>query len=385
MKVIRLKLKNWRNFKVADIDLGLNRTFFVGPNASGKSNALDIFRFLRDIANSEGGGFQKAVQSRGGTKKIRCLAARNIPEVGVEVTLQDQDDIWIYNIEFITENRGQRRTMIHKEYVELNGEILLNRPDNEDKKDPDLLTQSWLEHTLLNRKFKSVADFFNSITYLHLVPQILKHPTQFTQNENIGDDYFGQSFLYQLAKATPKTLKSRLGKIEKALQMAVPNLKELKFEKDDIKGTPHLKALYNHWRPNAGWQREDQFSDGTLRLIALLWSLLDSKGLLLLEEPELSLNPSIVKNLAAIFHKTARSKKNAGQLLITTHSNELLSDSGISQNEIVMIKPHAEGSDITNVSKIAEITALLDAGFSPSDAIIPNTAPQNVEQMALNL
>lgn len=385
MNVTRLRLKNWRNFKSADIDLSDSRTFLVGPNASGKSNALDAFRFIRDIANSDGGGFQKAVQSRGGTKKIRSLAARNTPEVGVEVTLKDDENTWIYNIEFVTENRGQRRTMIHKEYVERNGEILLNRPNEDDNEDLDLLTQSWLEHTLLNRKFKQVADFFNEITYLHLVPQVLKYPTQFTQNENIGDDYFGQSFLYQLAKASPSVLKSRLGKIEKALQVAVPNLKELKFEKDEITGTPHLKALYDHWRPNAGWQREDQFSDGTLRMIALLWSLLDSKGLLLLEEPELSLNPSIVKNLAAIFHRIARSKKNQGQLLITTHSNELLSDSGISYNEIVMIVPQSEGSNIKNVSEITEIKALLDAGFSPSDAILPSTAPQNVEQMALKL
>lgn len=385
MKVTNLKLKNWRNFKSANIELDSNRTFIVGPNASGKSNAMDAFRFLRDIANADGGGFQKAVQSRGGTKKIRCLAARNIPEVGVEVTFQEGENIWVYGIEFITENRGQRRTKIHREYVLHNKDSILNRPRKDDKEDQDLLTQSYLEHTLLNRKFKIIADYLNNITYLHLVPQILKHPSQFTQNENIGDDYFGQSFLYQLAKATPSVLRSRLGKIEKALQIAVPYLKELKFEKDEIKGTPHLKALYDHWRPKAGWQREDQFSDGTLRLIALLWSLLDSKGLLLLEEPELSLNPAIVKNLAAIFYKIARSRKNVSQLLITSHSNELLSDSGISSNEIVIVVPYNEGSKIKNVTELTEIKALLDAGFSPSDAVLPSTSPEHIDQMVLNI
>ncbi len=56
MIVSRLKLKNWRNFSRMDILLR-QRQFIVGPNASGKSNLLDVFRFLRDIAKSEGGGF----------------------------------------------------------------------------------------------------------------------------------------------------------------------------------------------------------------------------------------------------------------------------------------------------------------------------------------
>ena len=49
-KFRKLYLENWRNFPRAEIDLG-NRVFFIGPNASGKSNLLDAFRFLRDIVS----------------------------------------------------------------------------------------------------------------------------------------------------------------------------------------------------------------------------------------------------------------------------------------------------------------------------------------------
>lgn len=55
----RIRLKNWRNF--LDIDVPLQqRVFLVGPNASGKSNFLDAFRFPSDIV-TVGGGFQEAV------------------------------------------------------------------------------------------------------------------------------------------------------------------------------------------------------------------------------------------------------------------------------------------------------------------------------------
>ena len=78
MIINRLIAKNWRNFRQINVPLR-ERQFIVGPNASGKSNLLDIFRFLRDIAKAEGGGFQKAVKDRGGVSKIRCLAARRDP------------------------------------------------------------------------------------------------------------------------------------------------------------------------------------------------------------------------------------------------------------------------------------------------------------------
>ena len=60
--VTRMALENWRNFTRVDTTLQ-QRVFLVGPNAAGKSNFLDVFRFLHDIA-AIGGGFQEAVQSR---------------------------------------------------------------------------------------------------------------------------------------------------------------------------------------------------------------------------------------------------------------------------------------------------------------------------------
>jgi hypothetical protein len=86
MIVSRIKLKNWRNFQKVDVPLR-ERMFIVGPNASGKSNFLDVFRFLRDIAKSEGGGLQKAVRDRGGISKLRCLLARRDPQIEIEVHL----------------------------------------------------------------------------------------------------------------------------------------------------------------------------------------------------------------------------------------------------------------------------------------------------------
>lgn len=65
MFISRLVLENWRNFLEVDVNL-TERTYLLGANATGKSNFLDVFRFLRDISKSEGGGLQKALTDRGG-------------------------------------------------------------------------------------------------------------------------------------------------------------------------------------------------------------------------------------------------------------------------------------------------------------------------------
>ena len=55
----RLRLRNWKNFLQVEVAVR-DRLFLVGANAAGKSNFLDAFRFLRDVALS-GSGFREAV------------------------------------------------------------------------------------------------------------------------------------------------------------------------------------------------------------------------------------------------------------------------------------------------------------------------------------
>ena len=109
MIVSYLHLKNWKNFRSVDVPLK-NRMFLAGPNACGKSNFLDVFRFLRDIVKS-GGGLQQAVQDRGGLSKIRCLSARKEPDVEIEVTLAngvDDKTLYKYGISIKQQPRGSR-------------------------------------------------------------------------------------------------------------------------------------------------------------------------------------------------------------------------------------------------------------------------------------
>ncbi len=386
MIISRVILKNWRNFRDVDVSLG-DRAFLVGPNASGKSNFLDVFRFLRDIAKS-GGGLQWSVGERGGLQKIRCLAARQNPTVEIEIHLSEskrEDPVWVYKIGIVQEPRGLHRPTLRFEKVLENGNVVLDRPNKEDKNDPERLTQTALEQISSNIRFRIISEFFQSTVYLHLIPQLLRFPKDFAMIES-SDDPFGKNFLKRVAQTSSSIRQSRFKTIQTVLKKAVPQFDniDLVFDKEDL-GTPHLEALYTHWRPKAGRQREDQFSDGTLRLIGFLWSLLEGDSLLLMEEPELSLHKGIVKKIPALIHQISKKQKKKRQILISTHSADLLSDQGIGGEEIIILNPKKEGTVMFQASQNAEIRLLLDAGLPPSEAVMPLTTTTEIEQLTLGL
>ncbi len=162
--------------------------------------------------------------------------------------------------------------------------------------------------------------------------------------------------------------------------MAVPQLKDLRLERDET-GRPHLRGLYEHWRPDAGWQTEDQFSDGTLRLMGLLWSVVDGTGPLLLEEPELSLHEAVVRHLPPMIWTATR--KSRRQVFVSTHSAALLSDTSIAAEEVLLLRPTHEDTFVTVAADNEEIRALLEGGASIGEAVLPRVAPANPEQLLL--
>lgn len=374
MQITHLTLANWKNFRQVDLPLQ-KRAFIVGPNASGKSNLLDALKFLRDIANPEG-GFQRAIRSRGGVSQIRCLHARRQPNVVLDVKLVTNDEhIWQYRLEFKQDKL--RRPIVEREIVFCDEEKILSRPDEDDEHDPGRLSQTHLEQVNSNRSFRAVADFLSEIRYMHVVPQLIRESDRVAVRSR---DPYGSDFLEQIAKTNKRTLNSRLRRINAALRVAVPKLKELKLEPDE-RGIPHLKGLYEHWRPNAGWQTEEQFSDGTLRLLGLLWAFLEGSAPLLLEEPELSLHAAVVRHVPTMMTRASRGFQR--QIIVSTHSVDLLSDQGIAPEEVILLVPTDDGTAAYLSSGIEDIKTLLEEGIPVGEVVLSHTAPQSAGQLAM--
>jgi len=218
MRFSKIHLENWRNFTRVDVPLQ-QRMFLLGPNASGKSNLLDVFRFLRDLVRV-GGGLEKAVEDRGGISRLRSLAARRYPEIIIDVQIEDNEEVvWRYRIGIAQDNNS--RPFLKEEKIWKSNTLLLERPNKRDNEDRELLRQTHLEQINSNRDFREIADFFNTIRYYHIVPQLIRDPER-----SVGKkfDPFGGDFLEQIASSPKKTQESRLRRIQSALRVAaIPN------------------------------------------------------------------------------------------------------------------------------------------------------------------
>jgi predicted ATPase len=374
LRFTAIDVENWRNFGKIAVSLE-RRAFIVGPNASGKSNFLDLFRFLHDIV-SVGRGFEQAVQSRGGVSGLRSLFARRYSDIRISVDIgtDEQPGIWQYEVRFNQDNL--QRPVIRGERVTFEKTVLLERPNKQDNSDPERLTQTYLQQVNVNKEYRQIAEFFTSVRYLHIVPQLVREP-----DRSVGrkDDPYGGDFLEQIARTQEKTQSSRLKRIQDALRVAVPQLESLELTRDEVNGTPHLRGKYQHWRPQGAWQSEEQFSDGTLRLLGLLWATLDGSGPLLLEEPELSLHPEVIRYIPQMFARIQR--RSGRQIIATTHSTELLRE-GVGLNEVVLLEPSQEGTSARPAGEFDEIRELLEGGLNLADIVMPRTRPVQAEQLS---
>lgn len=374
MRITRVSASNWRNFKTLDFALE-DRLFVVGPNAAGKSNLLDIFRFLGDVAGP--GGLATAVERRGGISKVRSLFARNNAKgrLVIDVELAEGDQRWRYRLAIRGEKGGLNRPIVDAELVELNGENILRRPDKQDSKDSELLTQTHLEQIAQNKSFRALADYFGKVQYFHLVPQIIRNPGRIPVEQ--GDPY-GAEFITKMNSVSGRTRTAWLGRMEEALRAAVPEFETLSLEVD-ASGRPHLVAGYRNWREKPARQSEADFSDGTLRLIGLLWTLVSTPangGVLLLEEPELSLNSAIVKMLPTVLASVQRDR--SLQVVLSTHAPELLDDEGVRASEVLVLRVTSDGTLAQRLTDIEEVRGEIAAELPKSEIVESLVSPQDL-------
>lgn len=380
LRFTRIELTNWRNFRHAEMRLQ-KRAFITGPNASGKSNLLDAIRFLRDVAKPTGGlAAALAEFGRNGLTGVRSLHARDPSHLQFYVEVGDDDvpNRWTYALRISRIGREKDASVIGEFVVrDGDGEPIVAQTRTRDVSDPLLFSQTLMEQVQKNGAFRELVEFFTSIRYLHVVPQIVRDGRRALA---MGDDPHGGDLLRRI-KDTPKKMREpRLKRIQEAVALAIPQFESLDLI-DDADGRPHLQAGYRHWRGKAAKQTEEVFSDGTLRLIGFLWSISEPGGPLLLEEPELSLHEAVVAKLPAMI---ARAQSLSGrQVICTTHSEALLNAPGIGPKEVHRLVVDKDGSTVETVADNPKAMAQIrEGGWTVGEAVLPLTMPETVNQLA---
>ena len=89
--------------------------------------------------------------------------------------------------------------------------------------------------------------------------------------------------------------------------------------------------------------------------------------------------PRINAKLPSLIEQLQKGKRR--QIFISTHSSDLLSDPGIGGEEVLLLTPRPEGTQVEVASSLEDIKPLLSAGLSIADTVLPKTKPTHIDQL----
>ena len=70
-------------------------------------------------------------------------------------------------------------------------------------------------------------------------------------------------------------------------------------------------------------------------------------------------------------------------MIISTHSEEMLSDNGISGEEVLRLEPSSKGTLLKSPNDSDDERSLLKSGMSVGEVVIPKAAPKGIDQLLL--
>ena len=115
--------------------------------------------------------------------------------------------------------------------------------------------------------------------------------------------------------------------------------------------------------------------------MGLLWAVTESSGPLLLEEPELSLHPEVVRHIPQMFRRVQR--RAGRQIIVSSHSPDLLNDPGIGNDEVILLTTGNEGTSAQLLSRNPKAVSMRSAGIELAEILRNMTAPEDADQLTL--
>ena len=337
--ITRVILKNYKSIAACDVRLG-PLMFLVGPNGAGKSNFLDALRFVADALDSS---LDHALRSRGGINDVR-RRSRGHPNhfsIRLEFTLPEgATGYYAFRIgsrprggyEVVTEEcKVQKKPFTIEEYFHVeNGEVetSVKVAPAASKDRLYLVNASGLP------EFRAVYDAFSRMGFYNLNPDKIRELQDPDPGELlIRDGSNLASVLAQLSSPVKQRIEEYLAKVVpgvRGVEVKEIRPKETLEFRQDVAGDKHA------WRFLA-----NNMSDGTLRVLGILVALFQENQetqnhvlLVGIEEPEIALHPAAAGVLLASLRQAA----NKTQVLITSHSPDLLDDKDLKVESILAVE-----------------------------------------------
>lgn len=341
MKIVALKIKNYRAFENLEVKDIPAFCVIIGANGTGKSSLFDIFGFLRDALKNN---ISQALQVRGGYKEV-VTRGKEREDIEIELkfrmnilgterlvtyllTIGQENNRPVVKREILRYKRGEYGSPYHfldfklgKGYAITNEEDFEQTEEELDREEQQLESNNILAIKGLGQfqRFKAASAFRALIENWHVSDFHISEArgskdTIYAEHLSTTGDNMASvaQYIYQNHNDIFQIILTKM-------KERVPGISKVEA-KDTEDGRLILKFQDQAFK--------DPFidryvSDGTMKMFAYLILLFDPKPhpLLCVEEPENQLYPSLLRELAEEFASYAH---RGGQVFVSTHSPDFL-------------------------------------------------------------
>ena len=419
MRLTHIAITNWRNFAHIEFDMS-SRLFVVGPNSSGKTNLLAALRFLSDVARR---GLVAASEDLGGPERYFHAGADSASfAVAAEVDAQQTiyvlslrkvrviDDFFLGRIRLHPSNKDIPAALLEAEqprilhpmvearprsffWEELQRLPVAERPsESEDEAETQFPVMDCAfvegekltvdgEDATVNRGENREAGISSRICQLLAgIRYIHPNPKKMLERADRYDPDHGTGFFQHAGRFSDQQLDAVVDRIRPIMAAAVPEVPNLSYQRMGL-GTELVFYSDTPVRGASGVYSHEQFSEGTLRLLGMLFDLATlprDTSIVLIEEPETFLQASLVRSLPSLLAEVAMNRD--VQMVISTHSPELIDSELVLPSQVLMLR--SENGETTgqllSESNDPRIKAVVSAGLPKSqgiDAVNGRTIP----------
>ena len=412
MAIKKIILTNFKSFKNLEIELG-NFHILIGANASGKSNFIQIFKFLRDVINL---GLDNAISIQGGVFYLRNIKIGSSDNFSMEVTsdggeygfglrkkkigIKTYETIYKFAMKFKKKGLGFEiieDKLIHKcDFIRLErkkgkidekeklgqGEITLSKvngkikvafrkpseiPMEENDIIPSFLREEKLppKALLLHPPFSFFpipwGDIFSEISIYDFDPKLPKKATPITGKAELEQDRNNLTII--LKNIIENKDKER--RFSNFVRDLLPFINEVDVERFADKSL--LFKLQECYFPK-DYLPASLISDGTINITALIIALyFEKKPLTIIEEPERNIHPHLISKIINMM-KDASKKK---QIIVTTHNPEMVKNADL--ENILLVSRDKDGfSTISKPAEREEVKTFLKNEIGIEDLYVQN-------------
>ena len=362
--ITKVTLRNYKSIASCEVQLR-PLMFLVGPNGAGKSNFLDSLRFVADALNSS---LDHAIRDRGGINDVRRRSGGHPNHFSIRLNFTlPEGSTGYYTFRISSRPRGgyevqkeecrlwRGQLLTQDEYFHVqNGKVTETSVEVAPAAVTDrlyLVNASGLE------EFRPVYEAFSQMGFYSLNPDKIRD----LQSPDPGDLLIrdGSNLASVLAQLSP-SVKER---IEEYLAAVVPGVHGVKVKeigpKETLEFRQDVEGAKYPWRFLA-----NNMSDGTLRVLGILVALFQASSsqscigenhdpkkpkkrvpLVGIEEPEIALHPAA----AGVLLDGLRDAADKTQIIITSHSPDLLDDKDLDPESILAVEARNGTTTIAHV------------------------------------